>query len=214
MPICIFLTGRPWPSSASAVRGHASLTEPEGQRASRSSWPKLRAPPRGIVPAAAGVEVMTASASRRLSADVIMMVVPDQTPEGGLRDRHSRTTSTEGDMLMVRPWVQYPLQPDRPAAQRRRDDDRSQRPRAPGAPRVHRGWGSAALIAVYQDATGKARDKALAYAAGIGALRAGVIRDYFQRRDRDRPLRRAGCPLRWRERADPGRVRDSGAMHG
>lgn len=41
------------------------------------------------------------------------------------------------------------------------------------------GKGVPALIAVYQDATGKAKDVALAYAKGIGATRAGVLETTF-----------------------------------
>ena len=41
------------------------------------------------------------------------------------------------------------------------------------------GKGVPALIAVYQDASGKAKDLALAYAKGIGATRAGVIETTF-----------------------------------
>ncbi|OYD08604.1 ketol-acid reductoisomerase [Paludifilum halophilum] len=42
------------------------------------------------------------------------------------------------------------------------------------------GFGVPALIAVQQDATGKAKDLGLAYAEGIGATRAGVIETSFQ----------------------------------
>jgi ketol-acid reductoisomerase len=42
------------------------------------------------------------------------------------------------------------------------------------------GIGTPALIAVHQDATGKARERALAYAAGIGAARAGVLETTFK----------------------------------
>ncbi|HEY4346618.1 MAG TPA: ketol-acid reductoisomerase [Gaiellaceae bacterium] len=41
------------------------------------------------------------------------------------------------------------------------------------------GYGTPALIAVAQDATGRARDVALAYAAGIGAGRAGILETTF-----------------------------------
>jgi ketol-acid reductoisomerase len=41
------------------------------------------------------------------------------------------------------------------------------------------GYGTPALIAVAQDASGKARDLALAYAAGIGAGRAGILETTF-----------------------------------
>jgi ketol-acid reductoisomerase len=43
-----------------------------------------------------------------------------------------------------------------------------------------RGAGVPSLIAIYQDASGKARKKALAYAKGIGATRAGVIETTFK----------------------------------
>jgi len=42
------------------------------------------------------------------------------------------------------------------------------------------GGGVPSLIAVYQDATGKARDLALAHACGIGAGRAGIIETTFE----------------------------------
>lgn len=42
-----------------------------------------------------------------------------------------------------------------------------------------KGAGVPSLVAVYQDATGKAKDTALAYAKGIGATRAGVIETTF-----------------------------------
>ena len=62
-----------------------------------------------------------------------------------------------------------------------------------------RGRGTPCLVAVYQDATGKAMDMALAYGQGIG----GASRypgDHLQSGDRDRPVRRAGSALRRRVR--------------
>jgi len=56
-------------------------------------------------------------------------------------------------------------------------------PKGPGhlVRRVYQeGAGVPALIAVYQDYTGKAKDIALAYAKGIGAARAGVIETTFK----------------------------------
>lgn len=56
-------------------------------------------------------------------------------------------------------------------------------PKAPGH-RVRelftQGAGTPALFAVYQDATGQARDLALAYAWGIGCTRAGVLETTFK----------------------------------
>jgi ketol-acid reductoisomerase len=55
-------------------------------------------------------------------------------------------------------------------------------PKAPGH-RVREmfveGKGTPAIVAVYQDASGKAKDVALAYAKGIGCARAGVIETTF-----------------------------------
>ncbi|RDI75633.1 ilvC: ketol-acid reductoisomerase [Gaiella occulta] len=42
------------------------------------------------------------------------------------------------------------------------------------------GYGTPALIAVHQDASGRARDLALAYAVGIGAGRAGILETTFK----------------------------------
>jgi len=56
-------------------------------------------------------------------------------------------------------------------------------PKSPGhlVRRVYvEGFGVPCLIAVYQDATGKAKDIGLAYAKGIGGTRAGVIETTFR----------------------------------
>ena len=56
-------------------------------------------------------------------------------------------------------------------------------PKGPGAlvrEMYEQGKGVPCLIAVYQDASGKAKDKALAYAKGIGGTRAGVIETTFK----------------------------------
>src|SRR6185369_9754197 len=42
------------------------------------------------------------------------------------------------------------------------------------------GYGTPALIAVERDASGRARDLALAYAVGIGAARAGILETTFK----------------------------------
>ena len=56
-------------------------------------------------------------------------------------------------------------------------------PKAPGhtvRSEYLEGKGTPCLVAVYQDATGKALDKALAYAAGLGGARAGVLETTFK----------------------------------
>src|SRR5699024_11401214 len=42
------------------------------------------------------------------------------------------------------------------------------------------GFGVPALYGIFQDHTGKARETALAYAAGVGGARAGVLETTFQ----------------------------------
>ena len=127
---------------------------------------------------AAGFEVLTASAAASL-ADVIMMVVPDQTQkvvyEAAVRDNLK-----DGDMLMFAHGFNIHFSQIVPPPN---VDVTMIAPKGPGhlVRRVYtEGGGVPALIAVYQDATGKARDKALAYAYGIGALRAGVIETTFK----------------------------------
>ena len=71
------------------------------------------------------------------------------------------------------------------------------------------GYGTPALIAVAQDASGKARDLALAYGVAIGAGARRDDRHDVQGGDRERPLRRAGGALRRHDAADPVRVRDA-----
>ncbi len=56
-------------------------------------------------------------------------------------------------------------------------------PKGPGhtvRSQYEEGKGVPSLIAIHQDASGKARDYALAYAAGIGAGRAGIIETTFK----------------------------------
>ncbi|WP_026494595.1 ketol-acid reductoisomerase [Butyrivibrio sp. WCD3002] len=56
-------------------------------------------------------------------------------------------------------------------------------PKAPGhtvRSEYQAGKGTPCLVAVHQDATGKALDKALAYGAGIGGARAGILETTFR----------------------------------
>ena len=77
-------------------------------------------------------------------------------------------------------------------------------PKGPGdlvRRQYEQGRGVPCLLAVAQDATGKAHARALAYAHGIGGTRGGVLEDDVRRGDRDRSVRRAGRALRRRDRA-------------
>jgi ketol-acid reductoisomerase len=127
---------------------------------------------------AAGFEVMTASAAAAI-ADVIMMVVPDQTQKV-VYETAVRDNLKDGDMLMFAHGFNIHYSQIVPP---KTVDVTMIAPKGPGhlVRRVYtEGGGVPALLAVYQDATGKARDLALAYAKGIGALRAGVIETTFK----------------------------------
>jgi ketol-acid reductoisomerase len=128
--------------------------------------------------AAAGFEVLTANAAAAI-ADVIMMVVPDQTQKA-VYEAAIRDNLKDGDMLMFAHGFNIHFSQIVPPPN---VDVTMIAPKGPGhlVRRVYtEGGGVPALVAVYQDATGKARDKALAYAYGIGSLRAGVIETTFK----------------------------------
>ena len=126
----------------------------------------------------AGFQVMTADAAAAM-ADVIMMAVPDQTQKV-VYESSVRDNLKEGDMLMFAHGFNIHYRQIVPP----KDVDVTMvAPKGPGhlVRRVYtEGGGVPSLVAVYQDATGKARDRALAYAKGIGALRAGVIETTFK----------------------------------
>ena len=65
------------------------------------------------------------------------------------------------------------------------------------------GKGVPALVAIHQNATGNALKIALAYGKAIGATRAGCAGDNLQGRNRNRPFRRTGGPLRGLNGVDP-----------
>ena len=73
------------------------------------------------------------------------------------------------------------------------------------------GKGVPALIAVHQDASGKAKDLALAYAKGIGATRAGVIETTFAEETETDLFGEQAVLCGGVHAADHGRLRDAGA---
>ncbi len=126
----------------------------------------------------AGLEVMTVedAASR---ADMIMMLVPDQTQKD-LYERAIRPSMRSGKTLMFAHGFNIHFNQIVPPPE---VDVSMVAPKGPGHI-VRRlfteGVGTPALVAVQQDASGHARDDALAYAKGIGATSAGVIETTFQ----------------------------------
>ncbi len=140
-----------------------------GLRREGSSWQKARV---------AGLSVCTVSEACT-EADVIMVLVPDEI-QPDLYHNEIQGTLSEGKALgfahgfnihfgqIVPPeWV----------------DVFMVAPKAPGHLVRHeytRGRGVPALIAIHRDASGKAKDIALAYACALGAGRAGVLETTFR----------------------------------
>ena len=126
---------------------------------------------------AEGLDVRT-PAEAAAEADIVMLLVPD-TAQAKLYREEIQPHLQPGDTLMfahgfnVR-FGRIEAPPD--------VDVSMVAPKAPGH-RVREvfveGQGTPGLLAVHQDATGRARETALAYAKGIGCTRAGVIETTF-----------------------------------
>ncbi len=126
---------------------------------------------------AAGLKVSSV-AEASAWADVIMMLVPDTT-QARLYTAEVLPYLAAGKTLMFAHGFNIRFNTITPRA----DIDVSMiAPKGPGH-RVREtyeaGGGVPALIAVHQDATGKAHAQALSYAAAIGAARAGVLETTF-----------------------------------
>ena len=107
-----------------------------------------------------------------------MILAPD-TEQKAIYEASIAPHLKPGDALVLRPRLQHPLR-----AHRRPTgvDVAMVAPKGPGhlVRRTYdRGRRRAGLIAVAQDATGKARDLALSYADAIGGTRAGVLETTF-----------------------------------
>jgi len=111
-------------------------------------------------------------------SDVVMILVPDPVQPALYREAIGPNLKA-GDTLMFAHGFNIRFHQILPS----QDVDVSMiAPKAPG----HRlrelyleGAGTPALLAVHQDASGQAKDMALAYAKGIGCTRAGVIETTF-----------------------------------
>lgn len=112
------------------------------------------------------------------TADIIMMLIPDVDQERVYKEQIAQEL-TPGKMLMFAHGfnIHYGLiKPPETV------DVTMIAPKSPGhmLRRLYtQGLGVPALIAVHQNATGKAKDLALAYAFGIGCTRAGVLETTF-----------------------------------
>jgi len=140
-----------------------------GLREDSTSWP---------VAEAAGLRVLpTAQAVR--DADVAMVLLPD-TAQAASYESEIGPNLEPGNMLMFAHGFNVHFGRIRPPDG---VDVTMIAPKGPGhllRRTYEQGIGTPALVAVHQDATGKALQRALAYAAGIGVARAGVIETSFK----------------------------------
>jgi ketol-acid reductoisomerase len=126
---------------------------------------------------AAGLTVGTVAEVSKW-ADVVMILIPD-TSQATVYREEVEPNLAPGDMLMFAHGFNIRFG----AIQVRPDVDVSMvAPKSPGH-RVRElyieGAGTPALIAIHQDATGRARELTLSYAKGIGVTRAGVLETTF-----------------------------------
>lgn len=126
----------------------------------------------------AGLKVMTTAEAAK-AADVVMILVSDHI-QGGLYQNEIAPGLEAGNTLMFAHGFSIHWGAIKPPA----DVDVSMiAPKAPGH-RVRElfteGVGVPGLVAVAQDASGKAKANALAYALGLGCLKAGVIETTFK----------------------------------
>ncbi len=126
----------------------------------------------------AGLEVMEISDAAK-AADVVMMLVPDELA-ADIYNEQVAPFMKEGDVLCFAHGFNIHYNLIKPA----KDIDVIMiAPKGPGhtvRSQYQEGKGVPSLIAVYQDASGRAKDYALAYASGIGAGRAGILETSFK----------------------------------
>lgn len=126
----------------------------------------------------AGLTVMEPAAAAK-AGDLVMMLVPDEL--GPMIYKNDvEPNLVEGNVLMFAHGfnIHYSqIQPPKDV------DVIMVAPKGPGhtvRSQYVQGAGVPSLIAMYQDYSGKAREYALAYAAGIGAGRAGILETTFK----------------------------------
>ena len=134
-----------------------------------SSWAKAEAE---------GLKVMTVAEAAE-AADVIMVVVPDQTQKK-LYEESIQAHLKPGNTLMFAHGFNIHFSQIIPP----KDVDVSMiAPKAPGhlmREVFTQGAGVPGLIAVHQNPSGRAHDMALAYGKGVGCTRAGVLETTFR----------------------------------
>lgn len=125
-----------------------------------------------------GFEVFTAAEAAK-QADIIMILINDEK-QAAMYKKDIEPNLEEGNMLMFAHGFNIHFGQIVPPSY---VDVTMIAPKGPGhtvRSEYEVGKGVPCLVAVEQDATGKALDKALAYAAGIGGARAGVLETTFR----------------------------------
>lgn len=134
-----------------------------------NSWAKAEAQ---------GFEVYTAAEAAK-KADIIMILINDEK-QAALYNESIAPNLEEGNMLMFAHGFAIHFGQIVPPAN---VDVTMIAPKGPGhtvRSQYQEGKGVPCLVAVHQDASGKAQDKALAYALAIGGARAGVLQTTFR----------------------------------
>ena len=140
-----------------------------GLRKDSSSWAKAEE---------AGLKVMEVEDAAE-AGDLVMMLVPDEVAADIYASQVAKHMKP-GNVLMFAHGFNIHFKAITPAADL---DVIMVAPKGPGhtvRSQYQEGKGVPSLIAVYQDATGHAKDYALAYASGIGAGRAGILETTFR----------------------------------
>ncbi len=125
-----------------------------------------------------GFKVYTAAEAAKI-ADVIMILINDEL-QAAMYKKDIAPNLKEGDMLMFAHGFNIHFGQIVPPSY---VDVTMIAPKAPGhtvRSEYQAGKGTPMLVAVEQDATGKALDRALAYGAAIGGARAGILETTFR----------------------------------
>ncbi len=126
----------------------------------------------------AGLSVLSVDEASK-QADFIMVLLPDEVQKSVYK-HEIEPNLTEGKVLAFAHGFNIHFAQVVPPSQ---VDVVMVAPKGPGhlvRRTYEQGEGVPALFAVYQDASGQARDRAMAYAKGIGGTRAGVLETTFR----------------------------------
>jgi ketol-acid reductoisomerase len=127
---------------------------------------------------AAGLKVLSVSEAAK-AADLVMILLPDEVQKT-VYTQEIAPNLQPGNVLLFAHGFNIHFGQVVPSAD---VDVVMVAPKGPGhlvRRTYEQGQGVPSLFAVYQDATGQARDRAMAYAKGIGGTRAGILETTFR----------------------------------